>query len=121
LNNDQITQFIKEDLMAYFLYQSALVTSIAFIAGAIIGWWLHHHHSKESSHSNDSDLGLVKNYLAESIKENARLKLQQRNMEEKIDKLSNNTRISDISSIDFEAFQAFEETMKEAQMRKYLN
>ncbi len=108
--------------MAYFLYQSALVISIAFIAGAIIGWWLHYYYysSKEPSHLNDSDLGLVKNYLAESIKENARLKHQLRNTEDKVDKLSINTRDPN-RGIDFEAYQAFEETIKEAQMRKYLH
>lgn len=106
--------------MAYFLYQSALVISIAFIAGTIIGWWLHHYSSKKTSHSNDSDLGLVKNYLAESIKENARLKHQLRNTEDKVDKLSINARDPN-RGIDFEAYQVFEETIKEAQMRKYLN
>ena len=111
---------IKEDLMTYFLYQSALVISIAFIAGAFIGWWLHHF-SKESNQSTDSDLGLVKNFLAESIKENARLKLQLRNTEEKIDKLNKKTFTPSVSGADIEAFQAFEETMKKAQMRKFLN
>lgn len=107
--------------MAYFLYQSALITSIAFIAGAIIGWWLHHYYDKDSNSSTDNDLGLVKNYLAESIKENAQLKLQLRNTEDRIDKLSNTAQIPDIKGIDFEAFQAFEETLKEAKMQKYLN
>lgn len=108
--------------MAYFLYQSALITTIAFIAGAIIGWWFHHYHGKDSSNlSTDDDLGLVKGYLAESIRENARLKLQLRNTEAKIDQLTSNAQIPNIKSVDLDAFQAFEDTMKEAQMRKYLN
>jgi len=107
--------------MAYFLYQSVLITSIAFIAGAVIGWWLYHYYGKESSPALDSDLGLVKNYLAESIKENARLKLQLRNAEDKVDQLSRSNSIPSVKGVDFDAFQAFEDTVKEAQMCKYLN
>lgn len=107
--------------MAYFLYQSVLITTIAFIAGAFIGWWLHHYYGKGESPSVDNDLGLVKNYLAESIKENARLKVQLRNTEDKVDQLSTSNNIPTINGVDFEAFQAFEDTLKEAQMRKYLN
>lgn len=107
--------------MAYFLYQSTFIMSIAFIAGTIIGWWFHYYTKKEANPSVDSDLRLVKNYLAESIKENARLKLQLRNTEEKIEKLTSNTQTPDMRGIDFEAFQAFEDTVKAAQMCKYLN
>ncbi len=107
--------------MLYLLFQSALITSVAFIAGAIVGWWLHHF-SKGSSQSSHSDLSLIKDYLAESIKENARLKVQLKNTEEKMDKLSNKPFTHhNISGVDVEAFQAFERTLKEAQLRKYLN
>jgi len=106
--------------MAYFILQSALITSIAFIAGALIGWWLHLL-TKQSVSTNDNDLGLIKNYLAESIKENARLKLQLRNTEERIEKLNKKSLSPDISGADIEAIQAFQDTMKKAQMRKYLN
>lgn len=106
--------------MAYFLYQSALVTTIAFITGVILGWWFHHY-SKNISPKTDTDLGLVKDYLAESIKENARLKIQLKHSEEKLDKLSTSENIVNVSRIDFDAFQAFEDTVKEVKMRKYLN
>ncbi len=106
--------------MTYFLFQSALITTIAFIAGAIVGWWFHYFIEKSDA-SSDSDLGLVKDYLAESIKENARLKLQLKYTEDKIDKFSTSKNLKNISNVDFDAFQAFEETIKEAHMRKYLN
>lgn len=106
--------------MTYFLFQSTLIISVAFIAGAIIGWWLHHF-TKEPTASSDNDLGLIKNYLAESIKENARLKLQIRNTEEKIEKLNQKAQHDSFSGRDIDALQAFEETLKKAQMRKYLN
>lgn len=116
-----LAQVIREEKMAYFLYQSVLITTIAFIAGAFIGWWLHHYYGKGRDSSEDNDLGLVKDYLAESIKENARLKVQLRNTEDKVDQLSESSNIQAINGVDFEAFQAFEDTMKQAQMRKYLN
>jgi len=109
--------------MTYFLYQTALVTSIALISGAILGWWLNHYYGKEEKQSADSDLSLVKNYLAESIRENARLKLELKNSEDKVTKLSNlsNANTPVIEGVDFEAYQAFENTVNEAKMRKYLN
>lgn len=106
--------------MTYFLFQTALVTSIALIAGAVIGWWLHHYYGKEKQQTASNDLSLVKNYLAESIRENARLKLQLKNTEEKVSVLSN-SKIPTIEGVDFEAYQTFEDTVKEAKMRKYLN
>jgi len=107
--------------MLYLLFQSTLIISAAFIAGAIIGWWLHHF-SNGSNQSSHSDLSLIKDYLAESIKENARLKVQLKNTEEKMDKLSNKPFThNNITGVDVEAFQAFERTMEEAQLRKYLN
>ena len=106
--------------MTYFLFQSALVITIAFFGGAIVGWLLYLF-IKKSNSTNDSDLGLVKEYLAESIKENARLKLQLKYSEEKIDKLTRSDNTTSITGVDFEAYQAFEDTVKEAQMRKYLN
>lgn len=106
--------------MTYFLFQTALVTSIALVAGSLIGWWLHHYYGKEKKRSADNDLSLVKSYLAESIKENARLKLQLKNSEEKLVSLSTNQN-SSIQGIDFEAYQTFENTVKEAKLRKYLN
>jgi hypothetical protein len=106
--------------MAYFLYQTALVTSIAVIAGSFIGWWLHHFYGKQERQSSNNDLNLVKDYLAESIRENARLKVQLKQSEEKLDIMSSNE-APNIKGVDFEAYQAFENTVKEAQMRKYLN
>jgi len=106
--------------MTYFLFQTALVTSIALAAGALIGWWLHYYYGKEKKQSADNDLSMVKNYLAESIRESARLKLQLKSAEEKVITLSEN-KSSVGHGIDFEAYQTFEKTVKEAQMRKYLN
>lgn len=106
--------------MTYFLFQTALVTSIALTAGTLIGWWLHHYYGKEKKQSVDNDLNMVKNYLAESIRETARLKLQLKISEEKVVTLSNN-KSSVVQGIDFEAYQTFEKAVKEAQMRKYLN
>ena len=111
---------IKEDIMAYFLYQTALLTTVAIIAGALIGWWLHHFYGKERRQSSSNDLSLVKDYLAESIRENARLKLQLKQSEEKIDTFSRGV-VPAVEGVDFEAYQAFENTVKEAQLRKYLN
>lgn len=106
--------------MTYFLFQTAFVTSIALISGAVIGWWLHHYYGKEKKQSASNDLSLVKDYLAESIRENARLKLQLKSTEEKLTVLST-SKAPVIEGVDFEAYQAFEDTVKEAQMRKYLN
>jgi len=106
--------------MAYFLYQAALITTIAVAAGSIIGWWLHHFYGKEKRQTASNDLSLVKEYLAESIKENARLKLQLKQAEEKVEVFSQN-KVPAVNGVDFEAYQAFENTVKEAQQRKYLN
>lgn len=106
--------------MTYFLYQAALITTVAVIAGSIIGWWLHHFYGKEKQQTADSDLKLVKDYLAESLKESARLKLQLKQSEEKIEVYSQ-SKVPDVKGVDFEAYQAFENTVKEAQLRKYLN
>jgi hypothetical protein len=106
--------------MTYFLFQTALVTSIALFSGAIIGWWLHHYYGKQKRQTAHSDLSLVKNYLAESIRENSRLKLQLKSSEEKVNVLST-SHAPKIEGVDFEAYQTFENTVKEAKMRKYLN
>lgn len=106
--------------MTYFLFQTALVTSIALAAGSLIGWWLHHYYGKDKRQSVNNDLSLLKSYLAESIKENARLKLQLKSSEEKLVTLSTNQN-RPAQGIDFEAYQTFENTVKEAKLRKYLN
>ena len=106
--------------MTYFLLQTALVTTIALLAGAVIGWWLHHYYGKEKKALASQDFATVKDYLAESIRENARLKLQLKASEEKIHTLSTN-HAPQIDGVDFEAYQAFEKTVKEAKMRKYLS
>ncbi len=106
--------------MAYFLYQAAFITTIAVLSGSLIGWWLHHYYGKQERQSSNNDLTLVKDYLAESIRENARLKIQLKQSEEKLDVLSSSD-VPDVKGVDFEAYQAFENTVKEAQMRKYLN
>jgi len=106
--------------MAYFIYQAALMSTVAVIAGTLIGWWLHRYYGQEQLTTSESDLDLVKNYLAESIKENARLKLQLEQTEEKVDVLVNQD-AHHIEGVDFEAYQAFENTVKEATMCKYLN
>nr|AJG37972.1 hypothetical protein [uncultured Gammaproteobacteria bacterium] len=107
--------------MAYFLYQAALITTVAVIAGSFIGWWLHHFYGKQERQSSSDDLSLVKDYLAESIRENARLKIQLKQSEEKLKVMSNNDTVPNVKGVDFEAYQAFENTVREAQMRKYLN
>lgn len=106
--------------MAYFLYQTAVVTTLAVIAGSFIGWWLHHYYGKEQRQTSNNDLTLVKDYLAESIRENARLKLQLKQAEEKLDTFCRGA-VPAVEGVDFEAYQAFENTVKEAQLRKYLN
>lgn len=106
--------------MTYFLYQTALISTLAIFAGTIIGWWLHHFYGKERRQTESSDLNLVKDYLAESIRESARLKIQLKQAEERAQNLSDD-KSSKIEGVDFEAYQAFENTVKEAQLRKYLN
>ena len=109
--------------MANFIYQAALITTIAVIAGSIIGWWLHYYYGKQKWQSNINDLTLVKDYLAESIRENAKLKIQLKQTEGKLEAMSQDQDnvAQNLKGIDFEAYQAFENTVKEAQMRKYLN
>lgn len=106
--------------MAYFLYQVAFITTIAVISGSFIGWWLHHFYGKQERQSSNNDLSMVKDYLAESIRENARLKVQLKQSEENLDIMSRSD-APKVKGVDFEAYQAFENTVKEAQMRKYLN
>ncbi|MEE9326836.1 MAG: hypothetical protein V3U71_06020 [Cocleimonas sp.] len=106
--------------MAYFLFQTLFISTVAILAGSGLGWWLHRYYSREKVEVADKDLEMVKNYLAESIKENARLKLQLKQTEEKIEVLVNEE-VPQVQGIDFEAYQAFENTVKEANMRKYLN
>ena len=106
--------------MSYYLYQMALVSSIAVVSGSIIGWWLHHYYGADKQHQSDKDLSLVKDYLAESIKENARLRLQLKQSEEKVESLIYEE-VPKISGVDFEAYKAFENTVKEANLQKYLN
>ncbi|WP_299870712.1 hypothetical protein [uncultured Cocleimonas sp.] len=106
--------------MTYFLFQIALISTVAIITGSLIGWWLHHYYGQNRQQESDKDLTLVKDYLGESIKENARLKLQLKQMEEKLEKLSYED-VPKISGVDFEAYKAFENTVKEANLQKYLN
>ena len=106
--------------MTYFLYETALITTLAILAGSIVGWWLHYYYGKEQREVAKSEFSLVKNYLAESIKENSRLKLKLKVTEDQVDILSNNENPI-VHGVDFDAYQIFEETVKEAQMRKYLN
>ena len=111
---------IKDDNMTYILIQTALLTTAALISGAAIGWWLNSYYGKEKREIASNDYTTVKNYLAESIRENARLKIQLKSSEEKIQLLSENS-TPKIDGVDFEAYQAFENTVKAAKMRKYLN
>ena len=106
--------------MTYFLIQTALLTSVALISGAVIGWWLNYYYGKEKKETAKKDYTTVKDYLAESIRENARLKLQLKASEEKVQVLSENS-APKIDGVDFEAYQTFENTVKAAKLRKYLN
>ena len=106
--------------MTYFLYETALITTLAILAGSVIGWWLHYYYGKEQRELAKNEFTLVKNYLAESITENARLKLKLKVTQDQVDILSNNDNPV-VHGVDFDAYQIFEETVKEAQMRKYLN
>jgi hypothetical protein len=106
--------------MTYFLYQTALVSTIALISGSIIGWWLHHYYGENKQEQSNKDLSLVKDYLGESIKENARLKMLLKQSEEKVETLTYED-TPKIQGVDFEAYKAFEKTVKEANLRKYLN
>jgi len=106
--------------MIYFLYETAIITSLAIFVGSIIGWWLHFYYGKEQREVAKNEYTLVKNYLAESIKENAHLKLKLKVSEDQVNILSSNDNPI-VHGVDFDAYQIFEETVKEAQMRKYLN
>ena len=106
--------------MTYFLYQTVFISVVAVVSGIIIGWWLHHYYGKQRKQAAHDDFSIVKNYLAESIKESSRLKLQLEQSEAKIDLLTTEQTIK-IKGVDFEAYQAFENTVKEAQLRKFLN
>ena len=106
--------------MTYFLYQIALLSTIAVLAGIGIGWWLHLYYGQTEKVQSNKDLDMVKNYLAESVKENSSLKLQLKLSEEKIETLSQEE-IPGLGGVDFDAYKAFENTIKEASLRKYLN
>ena len=106
--------------MTYFLFQITLLSTIAVFAGVAIGWWLHFYYGKTAQDQSDKDFGIVKGYLAESVKENTRLKLQLKQSEEKIDALTEEE-IPGLGAVDFEAYKAFENTIKEANLRKYLS
>lgn len=106
--------------MALFILQVTLITTIAVAAGMLLGWWAHIYHKKDHVKNLEKELSLVKNYFTDSIKESSRTKLQLKLAEEKIDLLSRSTQ-PQTEGVDFEAYQVFENTVKEAQMRKYLN
>ncbi len=107
--------------MTNFLLQISILSTIAVLAGAVIGWWLHiFYGNNDAEEASNRDLDAVKGYLAESVKENARLKLQLKQSEEKIETLTQED-IPGLSGVDFEAYKAFENTIKEANLRKYLS
>lgn len=109
--------------MAHFLLQISILSMIAIIFGGVMGWWMHSYYSEsneEVQKSSSQDLDLVKGYLAESVKENVRLKLQLKQAEEKVEILAQEE-IPGLSGVDFEAYKAFENTIKEANLRKYLS
>jgi len=106
--------------MTNFLVQISLLSCIAVVAGMVIGWFLHFYYGQTNDQESNKDLDTVKGYLAESVKENARVKLQLKQAEEKIEVLSQEE-IPGLSGVDFEAYKAFENTIKEANLRKYLS
>ena len=106
--------------MTHFLLQISLLSTIAVMAGIGVGWWLHFYYGNNEQEASNKDLDAVKGYLAESVKENARLKLQLKQAEEKIDVLTQED-IPGLSGVDFEAYKAFENTIKEANLQKYLS
>lgn len=106
--------------MALFIFQVTLITSLAVGAGILLGWWAHIYSKKDRIQALEKELSLVKNYFTDSIKESAHTKLKLKLAEEKVDLLSR-SKTSHIEGVDFEAYQLFENTVKEAQMRKYLN
>ena len=106
--------------MTYFLFQITLLSTFAVLAGIGIGWWLRFYYGQNHQVQANKDLESVKGYLAESVKENARLKLQLKHSEEKIETLTQEE-IPGLGGVDFEAYKAFENTIKEANLRKYLS
>jgi len=106
--------------MTYFLFQITLLSTIAVLAGVGIGWWLHFYYGQSNKIQADKDLDAVKGFLAESVKENSRLKIQLKHIEEKLETLSEEE-LPGLSGVDFEAYKAFENTIKEANLRKYLS
>ena len=106
--------------MTYFLYQITLLSTIAVLAGVGIGWWLHFYYGRTQQVQADKDLDVVKGYLAESVKTNARLKIQLKHSEEQIETLTQEE-LPGLGGVDFEAYKAFENTIKEANLRKYLS
>ncbi len=106
--------------MTFFILQITLITTIAVAAGIAIGWWANIYYKKEQESALRNEHQLLKDYFSESIKENSKVKLQLKLAEEKIDVLGTHNE-SAIHGVDFEAYQIFENTVKEAQMRKYLN
>ena len=106
--------------MTLFILQITLITTIAVSAGLLIGWWAHYYRQKDQITTLQKELSLVKTYFTDSIKESSRTKLQLKLAEEKVEKLVH-SKSHEIEGVDFEAYQVFENTVKEAQMRKYLN
>ena len=106
--------------MTYFIYQITLLSTIAVLAGIGIGWWLHFYYGQGQRVQSDKNLDEVKDYLAESVKENAHLKIKLKHSEEKIEILTQEE-IPGLGGVDFEAYKAFENTIKEANLRKYLS
>ena len=106
--------------MTHFLLQISILTTIAVMAGVGVGWWLHFYYGHNLQEESNKDLDAVKGYLAESVKENARIKIQLKQAEEKIEVLTQED-IPGLSGVDFEAYKAFENTIKEANLRKYLS
>ena len=117
---DYLFMLSKEELMTYFLFQILLLSTVAIIAGGLIGWWLHSYYGQSEKNQSNKDFELVKGYLAESVKENSRLKVQLKKTEEKVDVLTHEE-IPGLGGVDFEAYKAFEKTIKEANLRKYLS
>lgn len=106
--------------MTYFLYQIACLSTVALLAGSGIGWWLHYYYGRSNQVQSSQDLETIKGYLAESVKENTRLKIKIKHTEEKLEALTQEE-IPGLGGVDFEAYKAFENTIKEAHLRKYLS
>jgi len=106
--------------MTNFLLQIALLSTVGVLAGVGIGWWAHFYYGQPKREQSSKDLEAVKGYLAESVKENSRLKLQVKQLDEKIEVLTQED-IPGLSGVDFEAYKAFENTIKEVNLRKYLS